>query len=129
MSPRHDPTDEAETLPGIPRAGSDLERFPSVPGIVAAGAALSLDVDTQELIVTVSASPTTVTIAAVDVTRTYVILQGSVQPSFVTSGGSFNWTLDSFSIRWELTNSTTVSFFRAGTGVTVRVRFNVIEYL
>lgn len=126
---RHDPTEEAETIPGIPSAQSDLEKFPSVPGTI--GGSLSLDVDTQELIVTVGgtkAAPTTVTIAAVDVTRTYVILQGSVQPTFFSSGGSFNWDLERFSMVWELTNSTTVSFWRNTSGITLRTRFNVIEY-
>jgi len=125
---KHDPTDEAETLPGIPIAGSDLEKFPSVPSLIGGGA-LSLDVDTQELITSFTGTSTTVTIAAVDTTRTYVILQGSVQPSFVSSGGSFNWNLEDFSIRWELTNATTVSFFKSSPGLALRIRFNVIEYL
>ena len=126
---RHDPTEEAETIPGIPSAQSDLEKFPSVPGIIGGG--LTLDVSTQELIVTVggvAAAPTTVTISAVVIGRTYVILQGSVQPATL-SGGSSSWTGTDLSMVWELTNSTTVSFWRNETGLTQRVRFNVIEYL
>lgn len=128
---RHDPTEEAETIPGIPSASSDLEKFPSVPGFFGGAGALTLDVDTQELIVTVggtTASPTTVTISAVVIGRTYVILQGSVEPP-IAGGGSNSWIGIDNSLVWELTNSTTVSFWRNETGLTQRVRFNVIEYL
>lgn len=128
---RHDPTEEAETIPGIPSAQSDLEKFPSVPGFFGGVGAASLDVSTQELIVTVGgtfAAPTTVTISAVVIGRTYVILQGSVEPPLL-SGVNSDWNGTDNSMVWELTNSTTVSFWRNETGLTQRVRFNVIEYL
>lgn len=128
---KHDPTDEAETLPGIPIAGSDLEKFPSVPPIIGGGA-LSLDVDVQHIftgsIGGTFAAKTTVTISAVDVSRAYVILEGSVQPP--TFGGpSTDWNLVTLSLVWELTNPTTVSLWRNQTGLTQRARIAVIEYL
>lgn len=130
---KHDPTEEAETLPGIPRAGSDLERFPSVPGIVGGGAALSLDVETQELITTVTGEPPgigggpdTATISAVVVARSYVILQGHVQPG---ESGATDWQAITDSMVWELTNPTTVSFWCSQGCGGLRVRFKVIEYL
>lgn len=127
---QHDPTDEAETIPGIPIAGSDLEKFPSVAPII--GGAQSLDVSIQHIISSgggTFAAPTTITITAVDTSRTYVIVQGSVQPPLVSSGSTTSWQLEDFSIVWELTNSTTVSWWRNSTGLTQRVRFAVIEYL
>ena len=126
---QHDPTDEAETIPGIPIAGSDLEKFPSVAPIIGGGG-LSLNVDVQHLILNVvqdAATKDTITISAVDVTRSYVILEGSVQPP--GTSGSRSWTGVDFSLIWELTNSTTVSMWRNSTGPNQRVNFAVIEYL
>ncbi len=126
---KHDPTEEAETLPGIPIAGSDLEGFPSVPKIIGGGG-LSLNVEVQHLVLNVTAdasAPDTATISAVVVARSYVILEGSVQPP--GTSGSRSWTAVDFSLIWELTNSTTVSMWRNSTGPNQRVNFAVIEYL
>jgi len=127
---KHDPTEEAETLPGIPIAGSDLEQFPSVAPIVGGGAQ-SLDVSMQQVTSSgagTRAAPTTVTISAVDLARSYVIIQGSINPPNV-SGGVITWAFERYSIVYELTNSTTISWWRNQTGLTQRVRFCVIEYL
>jgi hypothetical protein len=126
---KHDPTDEAETLPGIPIAGSDLEGFPSVAPIIGGGG-LSLNVRVQHGFLNVTGTPTskdTATISAVVVARSYVIVQGSVQPP--GASGSRSWTGITFSMIWELTNPTTVSMWRNSSGPNQRVNFAVIEYL
>jgi hypothetical protein len=128
---KHDPTDEAETLPGIPIAGSDLEKFPSVPGIIGAGAQ-SIDIAVQEVASTgrgTLAAPVTVAIAAVVVARTYVTIKGSLQPP-PTSALNFPIRGDTWSVVFELTNPTTISWWmNRGGGPTATVRFHVIEYL
>ncbi len=127
---KHDPTEEAETLPGIPIAGSDLEQFPSVAPIVGGGAQ-SLDVSMQQVTsfgAGTFAAKVTVTISAVDVDRSYVIVQGSIQPPNV-AGGASTWILNDASISWELTNPTTISWWTNTIGLIQRVRFCVVEYL
>ena len=130
---KHDPTDEAETLPGIPKAGSDLEQFPSVPGLLAGGGALDVDVAMQEVTSLGSgdkAAPTVVAISAVVLSRTYAIVQGSQQGHSPVSGGSIDHDAERFQITWELTTPTTLSWWtHIGAGLTKRVVFNVIEYL
>lgn len=128
---KHDPTDEAETLPGIPKAGSDLEGFPSVPGLQA-GAAISLDVRMQEVTSSGTgdqAAPVSVPISAVDLDRTYVVVQGSQQPPTVT-GGAITWDGERRSVVWQLLSTTAIIWWtHVGGGLTKRVTFQVIEYL
>jgi len=127
---QHDPTTEAETLPGIPKAGSDLEQFPSVPGL-AAGAPISLDVRMQEVTSSGSGTlgaPVSVPISAVDLDRTYVVVQGSQQPQTV-AGGSIPWDGFARSVVWQLLSTTAITWWTHSGGGAQRVTFQVIEYL
>ena len=127
MSPRHDPTDEAETLPGIPIAGSDLEQFPSVPRFVGAGA-FDVDISVQEITSVLVGATVIVAISAlVDLTRAYLWNQGT--PGGITSGvATVNG--EQHSTWMEFTGLATVMVSRFdGAGSTMIQKISVIEYL
>lgn len=123
---KHDPTDEAETLPGIPKAGSDLEQFPSVPGLF--GVSLgSINVSVQEitavlvgLTVVVAISPLT------DLDRSWMQIQGS--QGGITSG-PVDVEGDKHNSWWEFTSLSTVLIGRHAAGSTLIHKIAVIEYL
>jgi len=124
---KHDPTEEAETLPGIPRAGSDLERFPSVPGLVGAGA-FDVDISVQEITsVLVGATVVVAITALVDLSRAYLWNQGT--PGGRTPGAGLE-NGEQHSTWMEFTGLATVMFSRFdGSGSTMTQKVSVIEYL
>ncbi len=124
---RHDPTDEAETIPGIPIAGSDLEKFPSVPGLVGAGA-FDVDISVQEITsVLVGATVVVAITALVDLSRAYLWNQGT--PGGLTSGVSVV-NGEQHSTWMEFTSLSTVLFSRFdGAGSTMTQKVSVIEFL
>jgi len=125
MSPRHDPTDEAETLPGIPIAGSDLEKFPSVPGLI--GAAFNIDVAIQEITAVLVGTSVTVAITAVaDLTRSYLQIQGS--PHGVPAGASDENGLIHTSF-WEFASLSSVRVSRNTSGGSLTLKIAVIEFI
>jgi len=127
MSPRHDPTDEAETLPGIPTASSNLEKFPSVPGIVGGGGAFSIDVAIQEITAVLVGASVTVPITAVaDLTRSYLQIQGS---AYGVPAGAGDEDGTRHTCSWTLTSTTTVRVRRAIGGGSLTLKIAVIEFL
>jgi hypothetical protein len=126
MSPRHDPTDEAETLPGIPKAGSDLEQFPSVPGLLAGGG-FNIDVAIQEITAVLVGTTVTVVITAVaDLTRAYLQIQGS-SFGIPSVGGDENGLVHTN--RWEFTSTSTVKVSRNTGGGSMTLKIAVIEFI
>ncbi len=125
---KHDPTDEAETLPGIPIAGSDLEGFPSVPKLVGSGA-FDVDVSIQEITsVLVGATVVVAITALADLSRAYLWNQGT--PGGIPSGGSVDVNGEQASTWMEFTSLSTVLFSRFdGTGPTMTQKVSVIEFL
>ncbi len=125
MSPRHDPTDEAETFPGIPIAGSDLEKFPSVPGIVG-GVGVSVAVAIQEITAVLVGLSVTVAISAVaDLTRSYLQIQGS--PHGVPAGAGDEDGTTHLN-RWEFTSTSTVRVIRSTGASAMTLKISVIEF-
>ena len=123
---KHDPTDEAETLPGIPIAGSDLEGFPSVPKLVGAGA-FDVDVSIQEITsVLVGATVVVAITALVDLSRAYLWNQGT-PGGLTTAGGLENG--EEHSTWMEFTSLSTVMFSRFSAGATMTQKVSVIEFL
>lgn len=123
---KHDPTDEAETLPGIPIAGSDLEGFPSVPRLI--GAAFNVDVAIQEITAVLVGTSVVVAITAVaDLTRTYLQIQGIAFG--ILSGGGIDEDGTKHACFWELTSTSTVRVARNTTGSALTLKIAVIEFL
>jgi len=123
---QHDPTDEAETIPGIPIAGSDLEKFPSVPGLVGAGA-FDVDISVQEITsVLVGATVVVAITALVDLSRAYLWNQGP--PGGITTAGGLE-NGEEHSTWMEFTSLSTVMFSRFSAGGTMTQKVSVIEYL
>ena len=123
---KHDPTDEAETLPGIPIAGSDLEGFPSVPKIVGTGA-FDVDIAIQEITsVLVGATVVVAITALADLSRAYLWNQGS--PGGITAAGGLE-NGETMSTWMEFTSLSTVLFSRFSAGGTMTQKVSVIEYL
>jgi len=120
---QHDPTDEAETLPGIPKAGSDLEQFPSVPGLLAGGG-FDIDVAVQEITAVLVAGSVTVAITAVaDLTRAYLQIQGSPH-GIPSAGGDENGLVHTN--RWEFASTSSVKVSGGGFAT---LKIAVIEFL
>ena len=123
---KHDPTDEAETLPGIPIAGSDLEGFPSVPKIVGTGA-FDVDIAIQEITsVLVGATVVVAITALVDLSRAYLWNQGT-PGGLTTAGGLENG--EEHSTWMEFTSLATVMVSRFSAGATMTQKVSVIEFL
>lgn len=124
---KHDPTEEAETLPGIPKAGSDLEQFPSVPGLFAGGGAFSIDVVVQEITAVLVGSTVTVAITAVaDLTRSYLQIQGS--PCGVPAGASDENGLFHATF-WEFASTSSIRVSRNTGGGSITHKIAVIEFI
>jgi hypothetical protein len=122
---KHDPTEEAETLPGIPKAGSDLEQFPSVPGLI--GAAFNIDVAIQEITAVLAGLSVSVAITAVaDLSRTYLQIQGTAF-GILSGAGDEDGTRHTCS--WTLTSTTSVRVRRAIGGGSLTLKIAVIEFL
>jgi len=122
---KHDPTEEAETLPGIPKAGSDLEQFPSVPGLI--GAAFNIDVEIQEITAVLVGASVTVGITAVaDLSRSYLQIQGS---AYGVPAGAGDEDGTRHTCSWTLTSTTTVRVRRAVGGGSLTLKIAVIEFL
>ncbi len=135
---KHDPTDEAETLPGIPIAGSDLEGFPSVPAIVGGGGQ-SIDTAVQEITAVLGIGATTVSVAisAVVLSRTYVLKQGY---GLIAGGQVFGepWNAEAHSTFVEQPTTTSVRVSRQSAAanpvggpslpVSVTTKIAVIEF-
>ena len=122
---KHDPTDEAETLPGIPRAGSDLEQFPSVPGLI--GAAFNIDVAIQEITAVLVGLSVVVAITAVaDLTRSYLQIQGT---AFGVPAGASDEDGTRHACFWEFTSTSTVRVARNTGGGSLTLKIAVIEFL
>jgi len=122
---KHDPTEEAETLPGIPKAGSDLEQFPSVPGLI--GAAFNIDVAIQEITAVLVGASVTVGITAVaDLSRSYLQIQGS---AYGVPAGAGDEDGTRHTCSWTLTSTTTVRVRRAVGGGSLTLKIAVIEFL
>jgi hypothetical protein len=122
---QHDPTTEAETLPGIPKAGSDLEQFPSIPGLI--GAAFNIDVVVQEITAVLVGTSVTVAITAVaDLTRAYLQIQGSAHgvPAGATDEDGTRHT--SF---WEFASLSSVRVARNTGGGAITLKIAVIEFI
>jgi len=123
---RHDPTEEAETIPGIPSAQSDLEKFPSVPGIFNL-AGLSIDVVIQEITAVLVGTSVVVAITAVaDLTRSYLQIQGS--PHGILSGGGIDEDGTKHICFWEFTSTSTVRVARNTSGSALTLKIAVIEF-
>ncbi len=105
---KHDPTEEAETLPGIPKAGSDLEQFPSIPGIVGGGGQ-SIDTEVQEItaVLALGVAVVSVAISAVVLGRTYIWKQGPGKIDDGRTGGE-GWNAQAQSIWIEQPTTTSV---------------------
>lgn len=122
---KHDPTDEAETLPGIPIAGSDLEGFPSVPAIIGGG--FNVDVAIQEITAVLVGTSVVVAITAVaDLTRTYLQIQGT---AFGILSGAVDEDGTKHACFWELTSTSTVRVARNTGGGSLTLKIAVIEFL
>ena len=122
---QHDPTDEAETIPGIPIAGSDLEQFPSVPRLV--GGAFSVDCLVQEITSVLVGATVVVAITAVaSLSRAYLWNQGT-PGGLTTAGGLENG--EEHSTWMEFTSLSTVMFSRFSAGATMTQKVSVIEYI
>ncbi len=122
---KHDPTDEAETLPGIPRAGSDLEGFPSVPGIIGGG--FNIDVAIQEITAVLVGTSVVVAITAVaDLTRSYLQIQGT---AFGLLSGAGDEDGTRHTCFWEFTSTSTVRVARNTSGGSLTLKIAVIEFL
>lgn len=123
---KHDPTDEAETLPGIPKAGSDLEQFPSVPGLFGVGG-FNIDVAIQEITAVLVGTSVVVAITAVaDLTRSYLQIQGTAF-GIVSGGGDEDGTRHA--CFWEFTSTSTVRVARNTGGGSLTLKIAVIEFL
>jgi hypothetical protein len=122
---RHDPTEEAETIPGIPSAQSDLEKFPSVPGQIGAGA-FSMDVSIQEITSVLVGATVAVAISALaDLSRAYLWNQGN--PGGITTALVANG--EQHSTWMEFTSLSSVMFSRFdGGGATMTQKVSVIEF-
>jgi hypothetical protein len=135
---KHDPTDEAETLPGIPKAGSDLEQFPSIPGIVGGGGQ-SIDTAVQEITAVLGIGVTSVSVAisAVVLGRTYIWKQG---PGNISGGQLFGegWNANAHSVWIEQPTTTSVLVSRNSAAanpvigpslpVSVTTKISVVEF-
>jgi len=124
---KHDPTEEAETIPGIPSASSDLEKFPSIPGQIGAGV-FSVDCLVQEITsVLVGATVVVAITALADLSRAYLWNQGTPGGQGPTGAGLENG--EEHSTWMEFTSLSTVMFSRFSAGTTMTQKVSVIEYI